>query len=156
MLFPYRRCIWQIQGDAKCLVRVNSAILTTTAISRQRSGAGFNAPRDFPLGRRAVEPAHVLIAADGQISDLPVNSFYGKYSCFQLTQISCRNSTVSSLNEGRIAIVTDVGMGCGGRGSVGRASVIAGRVSRERSTVRRRTALKRTAKPCGPGTRCWC
>jgi hypothetical protein len=30
-------------------------------------------------------------------------------------------------------IVTDVGMGCGGRGSVGRAIVVAGRVSRERS-----------------------
>jgi len=24
------------------------------------------------------------------------------------------------------------------------------------TTSRRRTALKRTAKPCGPGTRCWC
>src|SRR5258708_3299067 len=31
------------------------------------------------------------------------------------------NSRTSSLYEGRIAIVTDVGMGCGGRGSVGRA-----------------------------------
>ena len=28
--------------------------------------------------------------------------------------------------------------------------------ARERSAARRRTALKRTAKPCGPGTRCWC
>ena len=50
-------------------------------------------------------------------------------------------------------------MGCGGRGSVGRATGIAGRglsepVSDRRA--RRRTALKRTAKPCGPGTRCWC
>jgi hypothetical protein len=31
-------------------------------------------------------------------------------------------------HEGRIAIVTDVGMGCGGRGSAGRAELIAGRV----------------------------
>jgi len=29
-------------------------------------------------------------------------------------------------------------------------------VFRERSPSRRRPALKRTAKPCGPGTRCWC
>jgi hypothetical protein len=28
--------------------------------------------------------------------------------------------------------------------------------SREREPACRRTALKRTAKPCGPGTRCWC
>ena len=35
---------------------------------------------------------------------------------------------------------------------------IAGRLpwSREREPACRRTALKRTAKPCGPGTRCWC
>jgi hypothetical protein len=43
-----------------------------------------------------------------------------------------------------------------GCGSVGRAIAMAGRVSRESSTARRRTALTRTAKPCGPGTRCWC
>src|SRR3981189_1992841 len=41
------------------------------------------------------------------------------------------------------------------------AQVIAGRgfllmEACERSTARRRTALMRTAKPCGPGTRCWC
>jgi hypothetical protein len=48
-------------------------------------------------------------------------------------------------------------MRCGGRGSVGRASVVAGRaLACERSTAPRRTMLMRTAKPCGPGTRCWC
>ena len=31
-----------------------------------------------------------------------------------------------------------------------------GGFSRERSARARRTALLRTAKPCGPGTRCWC
>ena len=36
---------------------------------------------------------------------------------------------VSSLHEGTLAIVTNVGVRCGGRGSVGRASVIAGRFS---------------------------
>src|ERR1700743_3580141 len=41
-------------------------------------------------------------------------------------------------HRGALAIVTNVGMGCGGRGSVGRANGA------------RRTALQRTAKPCGP------
>jgi hypothetical protein len=58
--------------------------------------------------------------------------------------------------EGRIAIVTNVGPGCGGRESAGRVMRIAGRVSRERSARARWTAHLRTAKPCGPGTRCWC
>ena len=39
---------------------------------------------------------------------------------FLLLQISARNPAVSSLREGRIMIVTNVGMGCGGRGSVER------------------------------------
>jgi hypothetical protein len=43
-----------------------------------------------------------------------------KYFRFRLTQISSETRP-SCPNEGRIAIVTDVGMGCGGRGSVGRA-----------------------------------
>jgi hypothetical protein len=63
---------------------------------------------------------------------------------------------VSSLNEGRIAIVTDVGWDAVDAAASAR-NEIAGRASaRERLTARRRTALKRTAKPCGPGTRCWC
>src|SRR6266566_3280774 len=41
-------------------------------------------------------------------------------------------------HEGRIAIVTDVGMGCGGRDSVVRADVIAGRVARSVSDLRAR------------------
>ncbi len=34
--------------------------------------------------------------------------------------------------------------------------MFAGRSDRERTRRARRTALMRTAKPCGPGTRCWC
>jgi hypothetical protein len=59
--------------------------------------------------------------------------------------------------RGALAIVTNVGMGCGGRGSVGRAMKSQGRlrlVSDRRA--RRRTMKSRTVKPCGPGTRCWC
>ena len=58
--------------------------------------------------------------------------------------------------EGRIAIVTNVGPGCGGRDSARRVMGRAGRVFRERCQRARRMALLRTAKPCGPGTRCWC
>src|SRR6266576_6671223 len=58
------------------------------------------------------------------------------------------------LHEGRIAIVTDVGMGCGGRDSVVRAIVIAGRFYRERSERARRAAMLRTVKSCGSGIRC--
>jgi len=46
-------------------------------------------------------------------------------------------------------IVTNVGMGCGGRGSVERAGSSQGGFAREQSTARRRTMLQRTAKPCG-------
>jgi hypothetical protein len=61
-------------------------------------------------------------------------------------------------NKRRIAIVTKRAVGCGGRGSVGHATGLQGGSawSREREPACRRTALKRTAKPCGPGTRCWC
>jgi hypothetical protein len=84
----------------------------------------------------------------------------------------------SRSERGALAIVTNVGPGCGGRGSAGRADVIAGRaLARERTAARRRTAMlpsslklrsrahtpkplgedgSRTVKPCGPGTRCWC
>jgi hypothetical protein len=63
---------------------------------------------------------------DGQItarSEIPVQSFREKYFASQKTQIKLINVAVSSLNEGRIAIVTDVGMGCGGRDGVVRAIV---------------------------------
>jgi hypothetical protein len=39
----------------------------------------------------------------------PVQSYPKKHSASRRTQISATNSAVSSLNEGRIAIVTDVG-----------------------------------------------
>jgi hypothetical protein len=61
--------------------------------------------------------------------------------------------------EGRIAIVTDVGVECGGRGSVARADVSQGgsfNRLRERDQRAGRATLLRTAKPCGPDTRCWC
>jgi hypothetical protein len=57
--------------------------------------------------------------------------------------------------RGALAIVTNVGTGCGGRGSVGRELELQGGSIREQLPSRRRTMLKRTAKACGPGARCW-
>ena len=62
----------------------------------------------------------------------------------------------SRLERGALAIVTNVGAGCGGRGSVGRVIAIAGRFSVSDDAACRRPALQRTAKLCGPDTRCWC
>jgi hypothetical protein len=60
---------------------------------------------------------------DGQITHGPflplVQSLLQKYSDFPKPQISLYPCHPVPL-EGRIAIVTDVGMGCGGRGSIRR------------------------------------
>jgi len=58
--------------------------------------------------------------------------------------------------RGALAIVTNVGTGCGGRGSVERERNCRAGFPVSDLRMRRRTRLKRTAKPCGPGTRCWC
>src|SRR5713101_1061039 len=62
------------------------------------------------------------------------------------------HSRHSTPQEGRIMIVTDVGAGCGGRGSVLRATGSQGGFlgTCERSTARGREMLLRTAKSCGP------
>jgi hypothetical protein len=59
-------------------------------------------------------------------------------------------------HEGRIAIVTDVGMGCGGRGlhHARESESQGGLIARERSQCARRVMRPRTAKSCGPGIRC--
>jgi hypothetical protein len=62
---------------------------------------------------------------------------------------------VLARQEGRIAIVTNVGRDAVDAAASARNGV-AGRVSRERYLRAGRTTPKRTAKPCGPGTRCWC
>ena len=100
---------------------------------------------------------------DGQITRPSgasvVESFFyleAKYSCSYRRANQSYNFRRLIPHEGASAIVTNVGVGCGGRGSVGRASMIAGRFFRERSSRARRTMLMRTAKACGSGTRCWC
>jgi hypothetical protein len=48
---------------------------------------------------------------DGQITDLPVQPPSKKYFCFSETQISAISVAIPASLEGRIAIVTDVGLG---------------------------------------------
>jgi len=48
---------------------------------------------------------------DGQISAFPVQPHLQKYFAFRLAQISSTTLAVSFPEEGRIAIVTDVGNG---------------------------------------------
>jgi hypothetical protein len=58
----------------------------------------------------------------------PVQPCAKKESASRETQISPRTRAIPAREEGRIAIVTNVGPGCGGRDSAGRAIDIAGRV----------------------------
>src|SRR5216683_3958103 len=60
-------------------------------------------------------------------------------------------------HEGRIRIVIYVGVRCGGRGSVESAwDRRADFKSVSEQPARQTNGAERTAKPCGPGTRCWC
>ena len=86
----------------------------------------------------------------------PVQPSLQKYTSSRFPQISPTTPPVPARQEGRIAIVTDVG-----RNAVDAAAPAALKRSqgglwpvsdRRRG---RRTMLKRTAKPCGPGARGW-
>ena len=56
---------------------------------------------------------------------------------------------MSCPERGALAIVTNVGMGCGGRGSVGRVIAIAGRFYVSDRAARGRTALQRLRQDFG-------
>jgi hypothetical protein len=79
----------------------------------------------------------LTLAPDGQItglSDFSVHPFAKKYFASPIPQIKLTTIAVSSSHEGRIAIVTDVGMRCGGRGHIMRESESqGGLIARERS-----------------------
>jgi hypothetical protein len=82
----------------------------------------------------------------------PVQSHLQKYFASPVGQIISTNSRHPTPPEGRIAIVTDAGCGCGGRGSVLRAMESQGGSMRPVSDRRAsgREMLQRTAKSCGP------
>jgi hypothetical protein len=72
---------------------------------------------------------------------LPVQSPRAKINRFLLDPNQPYNLRYPVPQRGALAIVTNVGTGCGGRGSVGRGTWSQGGVFRERSKRARRTAL---------------
>jgi hypothetical protein len=81
-----------------------------------------------------------------------------KYSASRSPQITRTTPPIPRPQEGRIAIVTDVGCGERWPQSAGRADRFSqgGLQACEREPRADERRLLRTAKPCGPGTRCWC
>src|SRR5216684_3235829 len=89
---------------------------------------------------------------DGRAVENPVQSPLQKYFASPVGQIISTNSRHPTPQQGRIAIVTDAGCGCGGRGSVLRATGSQGgffeSVSDHQASGRE--MLQRTAKSRGP------
>jgi len=128
--------------------------------SSQWRGSNQRSPDGAPRNPGPTRWSRISLQPDGQITScfarLPVQPHLQKYFHSRLTQIKSISFAVSS-PAGAYRDRHGRGVGCGGRGSVGRALAIAGRVEPcERFAARWRTKLLRTAKPCGPGTRCWC
>ncbi len=107
--------------------------------------------------RRVLNGIFWVLRSGAPWRDLPEN--YGpyqsplqKYFASPVGQIISTNSRHPTPPEGRIAIVTDVGEGCGGRGSVLRATGSQGGSMRPVSghQASGREMLQRTAKSCGP------
>ena len=61
------------------------------------------------------EPSKSIHRPDGQISKLLSGTLCKKYSAGAVGQIIFTRFAIPARQEGRIAIVTDVGLGCGGR-----------------------------------------
>jgi hypothetical protein len=80
--------------------------------------------------KRCVALSEIL--PDGQITKLAVQPPSQKLSILLVGQIISTTSRHPVPQEGRIMIVTDVGMGCGGRGSIRRAGVRRAGFARER------------------------
>ena len=95
------------------------------------------------------------ILPDGQISSKSVQPFAKNFP-LNPSGKSTVKSMPSCPERGALAIVTNVGTGRGGRGSVARASDVHRAMFVSERERARRAMLLRTAKPCGPGTRCWC
>jgi hypothetical protein len=73
-----------------------------------------------------------------------------KYFAFAVRQIKTTSIAILSREEGRIAIVTDVGQGAVDAAVPARMRGSQGGISVSDRRARRRTALQRTAKSCGP------
>jgi hypothetical protein len=79
-------------------------------------------PLSLPIPRlQGMREESIRRLPDGQISDLTVQPPLQKNSASPQTQIKTITRAVLS-RGGALAIVTNVGAGCGGRGSVGRVT----------------------------------
>ena len=162
-----------------------SAYLSSAGTPRASAGPGFRYAQsglqtDLPdrLTRELFAAALKRRIVEAVQSDLPCPVCFAKDSCFRQAQIQ-PISPPSRPGRGAYRDRHERGAGCGGRGSVGRETESQGEASRLVSDqpARGRTALQRlhqnfgrqhmagrsvwrrllrTAKPCGPGTRCWC
>jgi len=74
---------------------------------------------------------------DGLSDEISVQCSREKYSASRLTQIKSKTFAIPSSQEGRIAIVTDVEAGCGGRECADDEQRRCGRRSRVVLTPRR-------------------
>ena len=110
------------------------ALFDPVSITREIEATPFAHARNVVIAyphfedwKKLYKPQPLLalgLVPDGQISssiDFAVQSPLQKYFASPVGQIISTNSRHPTPPEGRIAIVTDAGCGCGGRGSVLRA-----------------------------------
>jgi hypothetical protein len=98
----------------------------------------------MPLG-----PARLCDFLQQLQADLACPASTAKIFRFAATPNHPYNSRHPVPRRGALAIVTNVGAGCGGRGSVRREKPFAGRLSVSERCLRRRTALKRFRQKFG-------
>jgi len=108
---------------------------------RASAATGRTASLFLPVGQIA-DVRGKLIFCNGFNVMLPVQSLPKKYSCSRSPQITA-TTRPSRPGRGALAIVTNVGAGRGGRGSVGRVVVFAGR-----ALVRERTQRADDRRQC--------
>ena len=94
--------------------------------------------------------------ANQRAGDLPVQPHFQKYFRSRLTQIKSITRAVSSPMRG-VSRSSRTRGGMQWTRQRWARNVMAGRaLARERSQRADERRFSRTAKPCGPGTRCWC
>jgi hypothetical protein len=101
-------------------------------------------------------PLHVKTNLSNRINVIcPVQTSPKKYFAFAVGQIGATSLPHPFPARGALAIVTNAG-GDAVDATASGAQMFAGRFSVSEPRRAGRTTQTRTAKPCGPGTRCWC
>ena len=129
-----------------------------------RSARGKDPSSTEPQIRRLqgmlVEPIRLFCPTGKSLRVLPVclsSPLSQKYFCFGLTQISCISKPSRLDKRGGSRVVTNAGRDAVDARASGAQWQSQGEMNLVSDLRRaRRSALERTAKPCGPGTRCWC